>query len=182
MKRKGGKRESAHHLLSPAEAMLFNFDDPSASSSSKSNKSSSSKEKSKEKGKPPIGPVAGDRDGTWKRATGVLRDDGYFRVFGEVSLEHPSSHCPAALNRYLLRRPIKSSFTLFTSPPTIAPTFDFQITVSSAVQTASPSHIEPPLPSLLTVLLSLLLRCPPPSLPVLRGRLSKTQCTSASLR
>ena len=85
MKRKGGKRESAHHLLSPAEAMLFNFEDPSGSRSSESS-SSREKTKEKEKGKTPVGPVAGDRDGTWKRATGVLRDDGYFRIFGEVSL------------------------------------------------------------------------------------------------
>ncbi|GAA5962361.1 hypothetical protein JCM3765_002955 [Sporobolomyces pararoseus] len=83
MKRKGAKRESAHHLLSPAEAMLFNFEDPSASKSSKSS-SSREKTKEKEKGKTPVGPVAGDRDGTWKRATGVLRDDGYFRIFGEA--------------------------------------------------------------------------------------------------
>ncbi|GAA5894034.1 uncharacterized protein JCM6883_003702 [Sporobolomyces salmoneus] len=78
LKRKSGKRESAHHLLSPTESTMFNFDD-----SSKSSRSTSSKEKTKEKGKPPIGPVAGDKDGTWRRATGVLRDDGYFRVFGE---------------------------------------------------------------------------------------------------
>ncbi|GAA5888185.1 hypothetical protein JCM5296_000222 [Sporobolomyces johnsonii] len=75
MKRKSAKRESAHHLLSPAEAMLFNVDD----SSSKSSKTSSSKDKSKV----PIGPSAAGKEGGWRRATGVLRDDGYFRVFGD---------------------------------------------------------------------------------------------------
>ncbi|GAA6059021.1 hypothetical protein JCM10212_001246 [Sporobolomyces blumeae] len=81
LKRKSGKRDSAHQL-SPAEAMLFNFDDPSAGSS-KSSKSTASKDKDKAKGKAPIGPVAGGRNGTWRKSTGVLRDDGYFRVFGE---------------------------------------------------------------------------------------------------
>lgn len=89
MKRKTGKRESAHHLLSPAEAMLFNFDDPS-SSSSKSSKSSSSKDKVKEKARTLAGPIAAEREGSWRRTTGVLRDDGYFRVFGEVSLDFDS--------------------------------------------------------------------------------------------
>ena len=86
MKRKTGKRESAHHLLSPAEAMLFNFDDPS-SSSSKSSKSSSSKDKVKDKGRTLAGPIAAEREGSWRRTTGVLRDDGYFRVFGEVRFD-----------------------------------------------------------------------------------------------
>ncbi|GAA5923856.1 hypothetical protein JCM1841_001414 [Sporobolomyces salmonicolor] len=75
MKRKSAKRESAHHLLSPAEAMMFSVDD----SSVKSSKSSSSKDK----GKVPIGPSVGGKDGGWRRATGVLRDDGYFRVFSD---------------------------------------------------------------------------------------------------
>ncbi|GAA5895340.1 hypothetical protein JCM8208_005983 [Rhodotorula glutinis] len=81
LKRKGGKRESAHHLLSPAEALLFNVDDSVAGKGSKS----SSKDKDKEKGreKAVLGPAAASRDGRWRRATGVLRDDGYFRVFGE---------------------------------------------------------------------------------------------------
>ncbi|GAA5833590.1 hypothetical protein JCM9279_001570 [Rhodotorula babjevae] len=81
LKRKGGKRESAHHLLSPAEALLFNVDESVAGKGSKS----SSKDKDKEKGreKAVFGPAAASRDGRWRRATGVLRDDGYFRVFGE---------------------------------------------------------------------------------------------------
>lgn len=78
LKRKGGKRESAHHLLSPAEALLFNVDDGTNRSKS------SSKDKDKGREKPNLGPAAASRDGRWRRATGVLRDDGYFRVFADV--------------------------------------------------------------------------------------------------
>ncbi|GAA5941169.1 hypothetical protein JCM3775_006638 [Rhodotorula graminis] len=79
LKRKGGKRESAHHLLSPAEALLFNVDDSLAGKGGKS----SSKDKDKGREKAVLGPAAASRDGRWRRATGVLRDDGYFRVLGE---------------------------------------------------------------------------------------------------
>ncbi|BGP40339.1 hypothetical protein JCM10449v2_004300 [Rhodotorula kratochvilovae] len=89
LKRKSGKRESAHHLLSPAEALLFNVEDGKSSKSS-------SKEKDKGREKGYIGPAAASRDGRWRRATGVLRDDGYFRVFGDSdkSVVH-SVHLPS---------------------------------------------------------------------------------------
>ncbi|GAA5850625.1 hypothetical protein JCM8547_001934 [Rhodosporidiobolus lusitaniae] len=74
LKRKSAKRESAHHLLSPAEALLFNLDEKSKSSSSS---------KDKEKGKSSLGASAIGREGGWRRATGVLRDDGYFRLFSD---------------------------------------------------------------------------------------------------
>ncbi|BGP08329.1 hypothetical protein JCM10049v2_004176 [Rhodotorula toruloides] len=83
LKRKSNKRESAHHLLSPAEALLFNVEDSKSGGSKPS--SSKEKDKSKEKGKDkaPAGPAAASRDGRWRRATGVLRDDGFFRVFAD---------------------------------------------------------------------------------------------------
>ncbi|GAA5989553.1 hypothetical protein JCM11641_004595 [Rhodosporidiobolus odoratus] len=74
MKRKAAKRESAHHLLSPAEAILYNVED------SKGKSSSSSKDKGK--GSSSAASAVG-REGGWKRATGVLRDDGCFRIFSE---------------------------------------------------------------------------------------------------
>ncbi|BGP16446.1 hypothetical protein JCM10213_003998 [Rhodosporidiobolus nylandii] len=83
MKRKSAKRESAHHLLSPAEAILFNVEggDSKSSSGSSSKDKDKGREKGKEKGGGAASPVG--RDGGWRRATGVLRDDGYFRVFSE---------------------------------------------------------------------------------------------------
>jgi len=89
LKRKGGKRESAHHLLSPAEALLFNVDESVAAKGSKSSLKDKDKEKGREKAV--LGPAAASRDGRWRRATGVLRDDGYFRVFGEVCSPPSSS-------------------------------------------------------------------------------------------
>ncbi|GAA6001399.1 hypothetical protein JCM10207_006649 [Rhodosporidiobolus poonsookiae] len=83
MKRKSAKRESAHHLLSPAEAILFNVED-------------SKKSKDKGKGSSSGGASPIGRDGGWRRATGVLRDDGHFRVFSDSdkSVLH-SVHLPS---------------------------------------------------------------------------------------
>ncbi|GEM09828.1 ras GTPase-activating protein 1 [Rhodotorula toruloides] len=85
LKRKSNKRESAHHLLSPAEALLFNVEDSKSGSSKSSVPKEKEKEKTKDKGKgkAPAGPAAASRDGRWWRATGVLRDDGFFRVFAD---------------------------------------------------------------------------------------------------
>lgn len=88
LKRKSNKRESAHHLLSPAEALLFNVEDSKNLNAKPSAPKEREKEKSKEKGKDKTsaGPAAASRDGRWRRATGVLRDDGFFRVFADVSV------------------------------------------------------------------------------------------------
>ncbi|GAA5828917.1 hypothetical protein JCM11251_005917 [Rhodosporidiobolus azoricus] len=75
MKRKSAKRESAHHLLSPAEAILFNVEGDA--------KKSSNSSKDKGKGSAASGASPIGREGGWRRATGVLRDDGYFRVFSD---------------------------------------------------------------------------------------------------
>lgn len=70
-----GKRDSSQ-LLSPAE--MLSCDD------SKGGKTGSVREKSS-KATVAVGPGFSTKEGgSWKRATGVLRDDGYFRVFSEV--------------------------------------------------------------------------------------------------
>ncbi|GAA6054276.1 hypothetical protein JCM3770_005155 [Rhodotorula araucariae] len=110
LKRKSGKRESAHHLLSPTEAMLFNVEDGKTGRLNVTDK-----DKGREKGC--IGPVAASRDGRWRRATGVLRDDGYFRVFGDSdkAVVH-SVHLPS-LNRTDVRL---VDYSLFGRPNCIS--------------------------------------------------------------
>jgi len=73
VKRKIGKRESSQ-LMSPDA--IPDFDEV------KGFKPGLSKDKSA--GKVTIGPSSTSKDGSWKKVVGVLRDDGYFRVFTEV--------------------------------------------------------------------------------------------------
>ncbi|KAI5481909.1 Ras GTPase-activating protein 1 [Pseudohyphozyma bogoriensis] len=86
MKRKmGGKRDSSQ-LLSPDS--LPSFDDM------KGGKTGSLREKASRSGFG-IGPVSSSKDGQWKRVVGVLRDDGYFRIFSEESVVLQSIHLPS---------------------------------------------------------------------------------------
>lgn len=76
------KRESSQ-LLSPAEALLYGMDDHKSRSSSKG------KDREKAAGIT-MGPNASTKDGSWRKVTSVLRDDGYFRIFSEVgATRHP---------------------------------------------------------------------------------------------
>lgn len=78
MKRKMTSKRESSQLLSPAEALLYGMDDGKG-------KSSRAKEKEREKASVATGPNGTSKDGSWRKVTSVLRDDGYFRVFSEVS-------------------------------------------------------------------------------------------------
>ncbi|GAA6028158.1 hypothetical protein JCM8097_006889 [Rhodosporidiobolus ruineniae] len=141
MKRKSNKRESssAHHLLSPAEAILFNVEDSKGSSKSGSSKD---KEKDKDKGKggSALGASPVGREGGWRRATGVLRDDGHFRVFSDSdkTVIH-SVHLPSLsrtdvrlVDHSLFGRPNCISLTRRLTTPSTPSRHSFQPTASSS--------------------------------------------------
>ncbi|GJN90708.1 hypothetical protein Rhopal_003722-T1 [Rhodotorula paludigena] len=134
LKRKSGKRESAHHLLSPAEALLFGVEDEKRSKSS-------SKDKGKDRDKG-LGPAAASRDGRWRRATGVLRDDGQFRIFGDSdkAVVH-AVHLPS-LNRSDIRI---VDHSLFGRPNCISISRHSTSPSTPHRQSFSPS--QPPLPA-----------------------------------
>ncbi|GAA5925301.1 uncharacterized protein JCM15063_004985 [Sporobolomyces koalae] len=153
MKRKSGKRESSHHLLSPAEAMLFNFDDASGSSrnsKSSSSRSSSSRDKPKSRSAFGIGP--GERDGGWRRATGVLRDDGSLRISGEADkIVMRSIHLPSynrtdvrILDHSLFGRPNCVSISRRTATPATPFRSSFaSVPMSTSLSSESPRPDEP---------------------------------------
>lgn len=89
-------------------------------------RSKSSREKDKDKSKDrdgdksshgvSLGPGSTAKDGSWRRVTATLRDDGYFRVFSEVSDYKLLTRRESSLiQAYALRR--SSSCTRFTSRP-----------------------------------------------------------------
>lgn len=65
MKRKMGKRDSSQLLSAD-----INFDEPKGKAAKPSFG---------------VGPTSSSKEGSWRKVTGVMRDDGYFRVFNEVS-------------------------------------------------------------------------------------------------
>ncbi|GAA5895937.1 hypothetical protein JCM6882_005564 [Rhodosporidiobolus microsporus] len=138
LKRKSAKRESAHHLLSPAEAILFNVED-----SKKSSSSSKDKGKSAALGASPIG-----REGGWRRATGVLRDDGHFRVFSDSdkAVIH-SVHLPSLsrtdvrqVDHSLFGRPNCISLSRRINSPTTPHRSSFLPTSSSSSSSLHSAH------------------------------------------
>lgn len=122
------KRESSQ-LLSPAEALLYGMDDSKSRSSPKS--------KDKDKAGVMMGPNASAKDGSWRKVTSVLRDDGYLRLFSEVSRRSPSHDLAN-----MLHDRTRSSCTRFTSLPDLEPTFASSTNPSSTVPTASSSTVE----------------------------------------
>ncbi|KAK4702288.1 hypothetical protein P7C70_g3933, partial [Phenoliferia sp. Uapishka_3] len=77
MKRKMGKRDSSQLLSAD-----INLDD----SKGKSGKASFG-----------VGPSSSTKEGSWRKVTGVMRDDGYFRVFSEDTVILHSIHLPSVL-------------------------------------------------------------------------------------
>ncbi|ORY89382.1 hypothetical protein BCR35DRAFT_300543 [Leucosporidium creatinivorum] len=88
MKRKMTSKRESSQLLSPAEALLYGMDDGKG-------KSSRAKEKEREKAAVATGPNGTNKDGSWRKVTSVLRDDGYFRVFSEEKVILHSVHLPS---------------------------------------------------------------------------------------
>ncbi|KAK4056654.1 hypothetical protein OIO90_002206 [Microbotryomycetes sp. JL221] len=109
VKRKMGssKRESSQ-LFSATEALMFGLDDTSKVKSTSSSSSTRESHKDRDKSKNVDGGILG-KDGSWRRAVGVLRDDGYFRVFAEDKSIMYSVHLPS-LNRTDIRPVDRSVF------------------------------------------------------------------------
>ncbi|SCV71837.1 BQ2448_4531 [Microbotryum intermedium] len=83
MKRKITKRDSSQ-LLSPAEAIMFGGYD--ARSKDRDREKEKEKDKEKEKIRSFANSVdVGKKDGSWKKVTALLKEDGTFRILGEVS-------------------------------------------------------------------------------------------------
>ncbi|KAK4054539.1 hypothetical protein OIV83_001033 [Microbotryomycetes sp. JL201] len=103
VKRKIGssKRESTQ-LFSATEALMFGLDEGQKAKEPKQ------KEKEKDKSDKMKGADPG-RDGSWHKAIGVLRDDGYFRVYAEDKSALHSVHLPS-LNRHDIRPLDRSVF------------------------------------------------------------------------
>ncbi|SCZ88811.1 BZ3500_MvSof-1268-A1-R1_Chr2-1g04651 [Microbotryum saponariae] len=83
MKRKITKRDSSQ-LLSPAEAVMFGYDDRSKDRDRDKEKEKKEKDREKEKIRSFANGVdVGKKDGSWKKVTALLKEDGTFRILGE---------------------------------------------------------------------------------------------------
>lgn len=78
MKRKMGKRDSSQLLSADV-----NFDDVKG-------RGGLLREMTSSKATFTVGPTSSSKEGSWRKVTGVMRDDGYFRVFSEVGKIPPS--------------------------------------------------------------------------------------------
>ena len=90
--RKLGKRESSHHVLSPAEALLYGMDEPGGPAKDRKGSSKDKGGASKKDGTWVIGPSSATKEGNWRRATSVLRDDGLMTIFSEDKIVLHSVH------------------------------------------------------------------------------------------
>ncbi|KAM0791284.1 hypothetical protein ACM66B_005758 [Microbotryomycetes sp. NB124-2] len=101
------KRESTQ-LFSATEALMFGLDDAAHKA-----KEVKPKEKDRDKDKNDktkgMEHAGAGRDGSWRKAIGVLRDDGYFRVYAEDKSVIYSVHLPS-LNRHDIRPIDRSVF------------------------------------------------------------------------
>lgn len=83
MKRKMGKRDSSHQLLL-TDNFVPHFEDTGVGGGGNKAGKVPLREKTS-RSTFGIGPTSATKDAAWRKVTGVLRDDGYFRIFSEVS-------------------------------------------------------------------------------------------------